>query len=230
MVTCVICIFSACYLIDFDGFKRMAESSESPIEISVPVALNSDVALECDVLDAKPPPQIKWYSDTGAMQEMTQDNSVRFLDSGRYLYLRRLQHLHLERQYYCSITNANLSQEISAPTRYVLVDNLTQGILMDYKQIGNQRVFVGNENFEFAYVGGAFGSINMNGTSNRLFVNESELAPLGNVGEINIMRFAPGVIQLRAIVRFNSLTSTVVRSGTVIVQRMLLFFLVDHIH
>ena len=41
-------------LVDFDGFKQMAES-----EVSTPVALNSDVALECDVLDAKPPPQIK---------------------------------------------------------------------------------------------------------------------------------------------------------------------------
>ena len=173
------------------------------------------------MLDAKPPPQIKWYDDTGAIQEMRQDNSVLFLDSGRYLYLRRLQRLHLERQYYCNITNANLSQEISAPTRYVLVDNLTQGILMDYKQIGNHRVFVGNANFEFAYVGGVFGNSNMNGTSNRLFVNESELAPLGNVGEINIITFAPGVFQLRAIVRYNSLTSFVTRSGTVIIQRML---------
>ena len=173
------------------------------------------------MLDAKPPPQIRWYDDTGAIQEMTQDNSVRFLDSGRYLYLRRLQHLHLERQYYCNITNANLSQEVSAPTRYVLVDNLTQGTLMDYKQIGNQRVFIGNANVEFAYVGGVFGNSNMNGTSNRLFVSESELAPLGNVGEIDLMTFVPGVFQLRAIVRYNSLTSAVTRSGTLIVQRML---------
>ena len=185
------------------------------------MALNSDVALECDVLDAKPPPRIKWFNDTGAVQEVTQGNIVRFLDSGRYLYLRRLQPLHLEGQYYCIVTNANLSQEISAPTRYILVDNLTQGILLDYKQIGNQRVFAGNASFEFAYIGGVFGNSNMNGTSNRLFVSERELAPLGNIGEINIRTVTPGIIRLRATVRYNTLTSIVMRTGAVIVQRML---------
>ena len=72
----------------------MAESGTR--DISVPIALNSAVALECDVLDANPPPQIKWYSNQGAIQEVTVDNSVRFLDGGHYLYLRRLQPSHLE--------------------------------------------------------------------------------------------------------------------------------------
>ena len=121
----------------------MAEST-----VSVPVALHSDVALECDVLDAKPPPKIKWYNDRGEIQEMT--GSRRFLENGHYLYLRNLQPTHLQRQYYCSIINANLSREISAPTRYVLVDNLTQGVLFDYKQIGDLIAFVGNTSFEFS--------------------------------------------------------------------------------
>ena len=69
-------------------------------EISIPVALNSGVALECDVLDAKPPPQIKWFDDQGEIQEIQDGNSVRFLDSGRYLYIKRLQAVHLHRQYY----------------------------------------------------------------------------------------------------------------------------------
>ena len=69
---------------DFDGFERMAESDESTVEISIPVALNSDVALECEVLDAKlkPSPRIKWYDDQGEIQEIRQSNSVRFLDDG----------------------------------------------------------------------------------------------------------------------------------------------------
>ena len=117
----------------------MAESGQSTVEVVVPVALNSAVAMECDVLDAKPSPQIKWFDDQGEIQEVLEGNSIRFLDGGRYLYLKSLQAIHLQRQHYCTVTNANLSQEISAPTRYVLTDNLTQGILVDYKQIGNLR-------------------------------------------------------------------------------------------
>ena len=53
---------------------------------TIPAALNSSVALECAVLDAKPPPHIKWYQDDREeIKEMTQDNSVRFIDDGRYL-------------------------------------------------------------------------------------------------------------------------------------------------
>ena len=107
---------------------------ESIVEVPVSVALNSDVALECDVLDAKPPPQIKWYNDQGPIQEILQGNRLRFLESGHYLYLRRLQAVHLQRQYYCAVTNVNLSQKVVAPTRYVLTDNITQGVLIDYKQ------------------------------------------------------------------------------------------------
>ena len=58
-------------------------------------------------------------------------------------YFKSLQAAHFERQCYCAVTNVNLSQEISAPTRYVLTDNiLTQGVLRDYKQIGDLRAFV----------------------------------------------------------------------------------------
>ena len=74
-------------------------------------------------------------------------------------------------------------KEISAPTRYVLIDNLTQGILIDYKQIGNLRAFVGNTSFEFAFIGGVYGDI-VNETINRLTMDGIEVAILGNVGII----------------------------------------------
>ena len=200
---------------DFDGFERVAGSGGNTIELSIPVALNSDVALECDVLDAKPPPRIKWYNDLGAIQEVIQGNSVRFLEGGHYLYLRRLQPSHLERLYYCSVTYANLSQEISAPTRYVLTDNLTQGVLMDYKQIGNLTAFVGNTNIEFAYVGGVYGN-NINGTVNTLTVDGGEVIALGNVGMIDLVS-SKGIIKLEAIVSYNGLI--VVRRGTLTIHR-----------
>ena len=201
----------------------MAVSDNSILEISIPVALNSDVALECDVLDAKPPPQIKWYNDQGEIQEDRLDNRVRFFDDRRYLYLRRLQATHLERQYYCNVTNANLSQEISSPIRYMLVDGLTRGELIDYKQIGNQTAFVGNTSFEFAFIGGVFGNNDMNGTINRLFANSEEVQALGNVGQLNSMMSpflsSPGIILLEAKVRFNNLFSNVKRNGTVTIYR-----------
>ena len=204
--------------LDFDGFEWVTKSDVR----TIPAALDSSVALECAVLDAKPPPRIKWYQDDQEeIQEIIQDNSVRFLDDGRYLYFKRLQTSHFEMQYYCSVTNVNLSQEISAPTRYMLIDNLTQGDLMDYKQVGDLRAFVGNESFEFAYVGGVFGE-NSNGTVNTLFWNQTNEVPaLGNIGTIdhNIIA-SPGKLTLKATVNYNGILTT--RKGTLTVNRELI--------
>ena len=128
---------------------------------------------------------------------------------------------HLQRHYYCAVTNVKLTQEISAPTRYVLIDNLTQGELVDYKEIGNQTAFIGNSTFEFAFVGGVFGSNDrMNGTSNRLFVNGNEVATKGNIGQVtSALLSSPKIILLEATIRYNSLSSIAMRSGVVIVQR-----------
>ena len=54
----------------------MARLDESTVVVPTPVALNSAVALECDVLDAKPPPQIKWFNDQREIQEITEGNRV----------------------------------------------------------------------------------------------------------------------------------------------------------
>ena len=195
----------------------MAEST-----VEVPVALNSDVALECAVLDAKPPPRIKWYDDQGEIHEVTQHNSVRFLDGGHHLYLRKLEHTHLHRQYYCAVTNVNLSQEVSAPTRFVLIDNLTLNTLIDYKQIGNLTAYVGNMSIEFAYVGGAFGE-NINGTANMLLANDVEVTVLGNIGSIDLTSLRNSrTVLLQANVRYGGFTTT--RWGTLIIHRKLIYF------
>ena len=81
--------------------------------------------------------------------EVEAGNGVRFLDEGRYLYMRNLQQSNLERQYHCAVTNARLNQKITAPTRYILNDNLTMGELSDYKQIGNLTAFVGIQVLNF---------------------------------------------------------------------------------
>ena len=203
------------YIPDFNGFKRMAESNESTVEVSIPVALNSDVALECDVLDAKPSPQIKWYNNTGAIQEINQGNIMRFLDGGRYLYMRNLDSSHLEQQYYCVVTNVNLSLEVPAPTRYILIDNLTRGALEDYKQIGALTAFVGNTNFEFAYVGGVFDTI-LNRTDNVLRMNGDLVSKIENIGIIETLS-SPGIITLEATVFYSNSVAT--RNGNLTVNR-----------
>ena len=193
----------------------MAEST-----VEVPVALSSDVALECDVLDAKPPPKIKWYDDQGEIQEVTRDNSIRFLDGGHYLYLRKLKPTHLQREYYCAVTNVNLSQEVSAPTRYVLIDNLTLSTLIDYKQIGNLTTLVGNASIEFAYIGGAFGE-SINGTVNTLQVNGVEVSALGNIGMINLTSLKNfRTVSLQANVRYGGFTEE--KGGTLTIYRKLI--------
>ena len=212
-IVAMMCMYKIeCNNLDFDGFENTVSGVSR-----IPVALDSSVAMECDVLDAKPPPEIKWYynDDTNEIQEEINDNSVRFLDNGRYLYLKRLQLNDFERQYFCRVINANLSEVISAPTRYVLFDNLTQGELLDYKQIGDLIAFVGNTSFEFSYVGGVFGSIS-NRTVSRLFWNQSTpVEVLGHIGTIdNILLY--GNFALKAEVRYDGEMTT--KSGTLTVN------------
>lgn len=143
---------------------------------------------------------------------------MRFLDGGRYLYIRRLQHSHLERLYYCAVTNVNLNQETSAPTRYILTDNLTQGVLIDHKQIGDLTAFVGNTSIEFAYVGGVFGNIVIiNGTANTLSVGGGRVLTTGNIGVIDLTTLTQRVTMLEARVHYNGMIAE--RRGTITIQR-----------
>ena len=121
-----------------------------------------------------------------------------------------MQAIHLQQQYYCIVTYAYLSQETPAPTRYVLIDNLTQGILVEYKQLGNLIAFVGNSTFEFAFVGGIYGDV-LNETINVLTVDGIEVAVLGNIGIITAIS-TPGIFYLKARITYNGLMA--IRNGT----------------
>ena len=81
--------------------------------------------------------------------------------------------------------------------------NLTQGVLIDYKQIGNLTAFVGNTNFEFSYVGGVFGYAT-NETYSFLIIRSSY------IGTIHIL--SPGLFILKANVVYTGLI--VVKCGT----------------
>ena len=186
-------------------------------DVSVSVALGSEVALECDVLDSKPPPQIVWRDGEGnEINEITVYTKHRFLDDRRFLYISDLQPADLALTYQCVVTNASLDRPMPAPTTYVLVDNLTCGELVDYKQIGDLRAFVVNTSIEFAYVGGRYGNGVVNGTLNQLFRYGNRVTNNGNIGLISDIG-APGTSRLTASVTFDGMQ--VEREGTLTVHR-----------
>ena len=92
----------------------------------------------------------------------------------------------------------------------MLTDNLTQGILVDYKQIGNLIAFIGNASLEFAFVGGIYGDA-VNETINVLTVDGIEVAILGNIGIITAIS-TPGMFYLEASITYNGLMA--IRNGT----------------
>ena len=81
-------------------------------EVSVNVALGSEVALECDVLDSKPPPQIVWHDGEGnEINEITVNTKRRFLDDRQseivslYLYYTILYEKYCVHMCTCPLTH-----------------------------------------------------------------------------------------------------------------------------
>ena len=195
-------------------------------EVPVSVALQSNVAMECDVLleSTNPPPQIRWLRNNGVtnevIEEMTANNERRFLEGGRFLFIRSVEAADLEFTYQCEVTNVFLDRTELAPITYRLIDNLTQDVLEEYKQIGDLRAFVGNTSFEFSFVGGAFGS-SANGTTNVLSLTPTGMPSMDIPNVANIaaipMVATPGMFTLRAVVRYDGGTTS--RFGMLTVNR-----------
>ena len=184
-------------------------------DVFVPVALASEVALECDVLPSNPSPQITWHRDGNVV---VRDTRRQLLDGGHYLYVSGLEEADLMSTYHCEVTNALADRTIRAPTTYRLLDNLTSGELFEYKQIGDLRAFTVNTSIEFAFVGGGFTDA-LNGTTNRLFRDGTTPTIVGNIGLINDLT-TPGKSTLEAVVTLGS--SVVIRNGTLTVYRKFL--------
>ena len=186
----------------FGGFETTTEGT-----VPVSVAIRSDVALECDVdlSSTNPPPEIVWsFGDGSEVTEITGNNRRRFLENRRYLYIREVVASDLASTYRCEVTNAFLDLTVQAPTTYELIDNLTQGQLIQYKAIGELTAFVGETNFEVSYVAGWHSTGTANGTSNRVFLGETEITDPGSIGSIDVINPPPGDFTIRANVRFDS--------------------------
>ena len=155
-------------------------------------SLSIDVALECDVLDANPPPVIEWFKRSVAnnhdadpsdrIAEVTDSNAVRFLEGGRYLYMRDLTDALLTETYYCAVTNALIHQTTASGTGYSFnVTGLDDSTKYEYKPIGNVTAFVGEMDIEISYVAAAIGTGDV---SCDFFVDNTEINDLGAVGTI----------------------------------------------
>ena len=141
---------------DFDGF----DSRGGRVTINVTTGSQADVAIECPVRDANPPPQIRWRDGNGnLLTEDTTNNRLRFLDNGRYLLIRLLTDTQVNTDYQCEVTNARLDEVIPDPTLYDLVPNLGANNFMIYKRLINRTVLVGST-VELSYIAGAGSGLN----------------------------------------------------------------------
>lgn len=169
----------------------------------------------------KPLPEIVWrFGDGTEVTEIIVNNRRRFLENGSYLYIRNVQYVDLMTTYRCEVTNVFFNVTVRAPTTYALIDNLTRGELVEYKEIGDLTVFVGDEDFEISYVAGWHSTGSANGTSNTLFLGQTELNDIGSIAMIDSIEQHTGEFPLRVNVRFDS--NSVDRFGMLRIQRKLM--------
>ena len=93
----------------------------------------ASVALECDVLDARPEPEIQWFlsNEQTPIAEETINDQILYLHNGRYLYIRILTAVQRMGEFHCEVVNAFLSHApIRAPTTYVLTGDLTDHFVL----------------------------------------------------------------------------------------------------
>ena len=127
--------------------------------VSVATGANGNVALECRVRDANPPPQMQWFDENDMpLTEVTTNNLLRFLDNGRYLLIRTLTTAQVNTNYYCSVTNVHFHETMRSPTTYDLDPTLGSNEIMIYKSFVNRTLILvggGTGTVQWSYIAGA---------------------------------------------------------------------------
>ncbi len=180
--------------------------------------VGSDIALECRVEDSQPPPDIVWFQGDTPLVENTVTNNVRFLEGGRWAYIRDIEDF--SREYHCEVRNVRLHNSTRSPqTYFVNGTGLVDGMNFVYKEIGDLTAFYKegvDEDFEFSFVASQ-------GTANRLcffFFDGSSVFSSLAFGTIpNLPTPPPAVVTLQC--RSDATTVVSGGSGTVTVQREL---------
>ena len=174
-----------------------------------------DIALECRVEDSQPPPDIVWFQGDTPLVENTVTNNVRFLEGGRWAYIRDNEMF--PRDYHCEVSNVRLHNSTRSPqTYFVNGTGLVDGMDVVYKEIGDLTALYKEgemENFEFSYV-------SSQGTLNRACLfnfDDTQIAALGAVGTIPNLPAPPAEVTLEC----REGQAIVIGSGKVTVQREL---------
>ena len=141
---------------DFGGFT----GPSGVVTVNVTTADNKDqVALECQVAESNPPPQIRWLGNGNPLTENRIDNQLRFLYNGRYLLIRQLTPADLIVNYQCQVTNARLHEIATSPTTYTLVNNIGNNQFIIYKRFIDRtilrRTIESETTVELSYIAGA---------------------------------------------------------------------------
>ncbi len=154
-----------------------------------------------------------WFQGDTLLVENTVTNAIRFLEGGRWAYIRDIETF--PRDYHCQVSNALIhGSETSPQTYFVNGTGLVDGMNFVYKEIGDLTAFSKereDDNFEFSYVASEE-------TANRLcffYSNDERVPGLGAVGTITNLPAPPAVVNLEC--RSNQVN--IVSSGTVTVQR-----------
>ena len=201
-----------------------AETVRTFIPTALPTSgFGTDIALECKIGDSQPPFDIVWYQNGTPLVENTVTNDVRFLEGGRWAYIRDIETF--PRDYHCRVSNARMHELVRSPqTYFVNGTGLVDGMDFVYKEIGNLTAFSTeekNENFEFSYV-------SSQGTLNRVCafsnIGGSNANSNAAVGTIPNLPAPPAVVTLQC----RSDQVTIISSGTLTVQREL--FTHTHAH
>ncbi len=203
-----------------------AEEVTTFIPTAPPVPLSGmligiDIALECRVGDSQPPPNIVWYQGDTLLVENMDTNAIRFLEGGRWAYIRDIETF--PRDYHCEVSNALIHNPMRSPqTYFVNGTGLVDDMNFVYKEIGDLTAFSkeGADNFEFSYVAS-------NGARNRVcffYFNGVVTAAAAGLGMITNLPAPPAVVTLQC----RSDQVTIISSGTLTVQREL--FTHTHTH
>lgn len=154
--------------------------------VTLPTVLNGAVAMECDVLDARPKPEIRWFADTNPrpIVEVKKQNQILYLDDGRYLYIRTLTPMQRMMSYHCEIRNAFLSPtSVRAPTTYVLDGNILSFTLAEYRSADELNYAILGEPVTYVYAAAQAGEDGITATS--LIVSCTRNLPPGTMVSVS---------------------------------------------
>ena len=136
----------------FGGFQ-----SSVVRDVEVATVLGGQVVLDCDFSASNPPPQVTWFADDTAVQEMSGPNAVVFLSGGRFLFLQQLTMQQRMMRYHCSVRNSFYlnPMPMRAPTTYTLTGDLPRDDSVTvYMELGSMVGAVGKR-LEFIYAAAA---------------------------------------------------------------------------